>query len=108
MSFEIKATKVLNFCHFSIRQPINIVFACLEDIKTIVSSSKLTIFVDHMGKVIILFKFKLSKLKAKRLKISRSSEILRLSFEPVWKPKFPSIRYTSTNLVILLESSMLQ
>ena len=59
MSFEIEATKVLNFRRFSIRQPINIILAGLEDIETVVGCTKFTVFVDHMGKVVVLFKVKL-------------------------------------------------
>ena len=82
MPFEIETTKVLNFCRFSIRQPINIILAGFENIKTIVCFTKFTVFVDHMAVVVILFKVELKNLTI-RLKISRPPEILRLSLEPV-------------------------
>ena len=50
----VETTKVLNFCRIAIRQPINIIFAIVENIQRVVSFTKFAVFVNNMCEVIVL------------------------------------------------------
>ena len=51
----VEATKVFNFRSVSISQPINVIFALIENVQRIVSCAKIAMLVDYMCGVIVLY-----------------------------------------------------